>query len=384
MHDTIALVGRAPGTRHWIARLPEDVPIYSIAACWNIIPREMTACVEIHYQWWFSHPRYAPKMYEWMQQPHPFPIYTQEVYTDVPSSVAYPFADVLALANVKRCAGADWQETINQYFTSSYDYLIGLAILHNPRRIISVGYDMASDTEYRYQREGGAFWLGVAAGRGIEVVIPEECPMLRGMLYGYGGAQAIRRERIERLRIQALAWCDKAQENMRIAAEALPDDHATRTTEPEIRALYEDMGRARDELFLMDGVRQAVDQLLERFTMSDIVTRQELETQTAVANTQYVKLGSMLNFWEGVLKDRAQRLDHNRHDPGNERAFTSELADAQEQLIRTRSEFMVWKGGVQTLRMLVDECDMLYRPDWKPTTFLASVSVVDGVEVVTT
>ena len=60
---------------------------------------------------------------------------------------------------------------------------------------------MATSTEYSYQRISGSLLMGIAAGRGIDVVIPEESVLIQRMkLYGYEGAQMITRQTLEAYR----------------------------------------------------------------------------------------------------------------------------------------------------------------------------------------
>lgn len=48
------------------------------------------------------------------------------------------------------------------------------------------GCDMATDGEYAYERPCVEFWLGVAAGKGIKVYLPDECDLCNSpQLYGF-------------------------------------------------------------------------------------------------------------------------------------------------------------------------------------------------------
>jgi len=52
-------------------------------------------------------------------------------------------------------------------------------------RIEIFGIELLGEGEYADQREAMSFWMGQAAGMGIEVWIPEECALLDAPLYAY-------------------------------------------------------------------------------------------------------------------------------------------------------------------------------------------------------
>lgn len=73
-----------------------------------------------------------------------------------------------------------------KYLTSSCAYMMALAIAEGYERIEVYGVDLAvDDNEYFYQRPCMEYWIGVADGRGIEVVLPDACPVAKSAhLYG--------------------------------------------------------------------------------------------------------------------------------------------------------------------------------------------------------
>jgi hypothetical protein len=109
------------------------------------------------------------------------PIVTQKKYDHIPTSIEFP------LKCVER-----------QYFTNSIDYMIAFAYLQkewylaeiareSPEKLDLYGVVMKKDTEYAVQRPSLEYWIGVAEGAGIEVVIHEPtyvCKHPKG-LYGY-------------------------------------------------------------------------------------------------------------------------------------------------------------------------------------------------------
>ena len=369
MTDTIALIGRAPSTRKYIADIAPDALIYTIAACNDLVDR-IDACVEIHKPELLAHKNYSPELWAWLQEPHDFPILMHDAIPEVPASVRYPKEEALALVNIVRNGGRR-----NEYMASSFDWLMAYAILQNPRRIEVYGYDMSSDTEYIYQREGASGWLMFAAGRGIEVYIPDECALLKAdMLYGYDGAQAVTGARIAELRVRALGWFDEAKEHLETLYQSLPRGDVI-DVEDERAALFRAASDARDAYFIRSGVLQSLDELRDRFSLDDIVTRQQLELQKRMAGLEMQRRMSFLNFWEGVISDRKQRLDDNSTDPHNAAIFLQELHDAHKKQNSSRDEFFTWKGGTLLLDQLIRECDLRFNPDWVPVAEIATIPV---------
>lgn len=72
------------------------------------------------------------------------------------------------------------------YFTNSISWMIAFAIMSDAYDRISVyGIDMAQDSEYGSQRPSCEYFLGLAAGQGIEVYIPPTSDLLKTpFLYG--------------------------------------------------------------------------------------------------------------------------------------------------------------------------------------------------------
>jgi hypothetical protein len=124
-----------------------------------------------------------PDHWDWLQQLHPnMEILMQEVDPLVPNAVKYPLEEISAmLDNVKQ--GKDLKPV--QHFTASVAYAIALAIHRKYSHIKLYGFEMAHHEEYAVQREGVMFWLGFAAGRGINLEINCMDGLLQKPLYGY-------------------------------------------------------------------------------------------------------------------------------------------------------------------------------------------------------
>ena len=129
--------------------------------------------------------------WEWLKNNQDIPVYMMELRPEVPKAVRYPIESVSELVPVSRR---------RKVFTSSFDYLMALAICEGYERIECYGFEMGSDTEYRYQREGAAYWIAQCDARGIELVLPENTALLRNKMYGYEGGSMIYRQDLERMK----------------------------------------------------------------------------------------------------------------------------------------------------------------------------------------
>lgn len=109
------------------------------------------------------------------------PIYMTEKHPDVPNSVAYPLDEIL-----DHFGNCFKKPKHAKYFTNTVSYMIALAIYEGAEELHIYGIDMATSTEYETQKPSCEFWLGVAAGRGIKIHVPDEADLLKAkFLYGY-------------------------------------------------------------------------------------------------------------------------------------------------------------------------------------------------------
>jgi hypothetical protein len=81
------------------------------------------------------------------------------------------------------------------YFSNTVDYALALAIHYDYTLIDLYGVNMATASEWAYQKSGVDFWCGVAIGAGRKVrVFGEQSRIMKtsdGLLYGYDIPQKI-------------------------------------------------------------------------------------------------------------------------------------------------------------------------------------------------
>lgn len=123
-------------------------------------------------------------MVEWLKS-HPGPVYTSIVRDGYPGMVAFPLEEVL---NAKHDSNGG-----APYFNSTAAYAIAFAVHLGVKKISLFGIDYTLPNAH-HGEQGRAcceFWLGIAASRGIEIVVPETTTLLDACapaaerLYGY-------------------------------------------------------------------------------------------------------------------------------------------------------------------------------------------------------
>lgn len=113
----------------------------------------------------------------------PQPIYMQQRWDDIPASVEYPFAAVQESV-FKGFPRGLW-DTQKDWYNSSPAYMIALALHEGATTIGLYGIDVLDDSEFTLERPCLEYLIGLAVGRGVEVVIPEG-PTALGKFRGTG------------------------------------------------------------------------------------------------------------------------------------------------------------------------------------------------------
>jgi hypothetical protein len=167
----IALIGNAPSVHH--APWDDDSwEIWAHASSANYCQR-VDRYFDLHpKKFWVKGKRWEPNYYGWLKRLET-PIFMQRRYHEIPRSVAYPKARILA--------------EFRRYMTSQAAWMIALAMTEGVTHLGFFGIHYASDAEHAAQRAGCEYWMGLAEGRGVHLVVPPGNPLLRtpDRLYGY-------------------------------------------------------------------------------------------------------------------------------------------------------------------------------------------------------
>jgi hypothetical protein len=130
-------------------------------------------------------------------------IYMQEKWKDVPNSVKYPLDEMIAL------------NPRGKYFDSSLSYMLMLASTMGYKEIFVVGFEMAAQSEYFYQRANFEFLYGCLTAKGQKITLPENTSLLKGKMYGYENMKTGYRQQLD-MRL-AILNNELATHNMELA-----------------------------------------------------------------------------------------------------------------------------------------------------------------------
>jgi hypothetical protein len=168
----VALIGTAPSSR---MLAPYGDPTWQIWGCspgnMNTLPR-VDIWFELHSNLlWPEHEAYGKPYIEWLKA-QPFPVFMQD-QTQVARATVFPKNEMVALFG-------------DSFFTSSFTWMMALAIARGATEISLYGIDMASRDEYIRQRPGFFFFKWLAEQRGIKVSAPHESDIMQApALYAY-------------------------------------------------------------------------------------------------------------------------------------------------------------------------------------------------------
>jgi len=200
----VAIVGFAPSSMRDAVHLfgNPDIEIWGLNQLYMAFPeilpgarppdkRNVTRWFQIHHRHSYDQTiNRDHSHHEWLAQRREveFPIYMQNKEPDVPMSVEFP-KDMIV-------------EKFGNYFTNSISWEIALAIHEGFEKIYIFGVDMAQDSEYSFERPSVEYFIGIARGAGINVVVPEKSDILKTMwLYPFEDSAPFR-AKIEARRIE--------------------------------------------------------------------------------------------------------------------------------------------------------------------------------------
>lgn len=181
----VALIGTAPSSK---MLAPFNDPSWKIWACspgnQNQLPR-VDVWFELHGNLhWPEHASYGLPYIEWLKTLK-IPVYMQN-QEYVPHAVIFPKDEMI-------------KEFGRDFFTSSFAWMMALAIHQGAKEIALFGIDMASRDEYILQRPGFYFFKHIAEQRGIKVSAPHESDIMQPPgLYGFSDVTPFGRKTLAR------------------------------------------------------------------------------------------------------------------------------------------------------------------------------------------
>ena len=195
-----------------------------------------------------------------------FPIYMQRAHDDIPNSVALPIGEIIKNLIPETNHQSD-------YFTSSFAFMFGLAVFMGYKQIELYGFEMGAQTEYAYQRAGAEYLIGLAQGRGVNVVIPKQSTLLQGPMYAYKHMKQGYRQNLEmrgqflgkqlddeRSRLNVLVGRSQAFEE--IAETQMKNEKEGKQEPINLGALIQNSHSDKEkQLGLMNGIRFAIEEV---------------------------------------------------------------------------------------------------------------------------
>jgi hypothetical protein len=319
MNTTVAIVGSHPETRKLAPYDDQSVDIWVFNEAFSQTARDRETnlpdkwCKRADVVFQLHTPAIYRSQYnrsdrnhwQWLQKNHNnLVIYMQEIDDQVPNSEKYPLDELCAdlLANIK-LVDKHGQKREVRFFTSTIAEALALAIDLNYQRILIYGIEMASATEYFYQREGVAFWIGYAAGRGIEIELHSAHGLFDRPVYAYDGIIGREPEEFQ-ARIDDLEKLhEELYANLKKAEQAVQQAFGNgRLTEH-----IEQLAQASTDIGKIDGMLEEVKKYhIKAMAMWDdagtaIIDRNEFEGALAQARDDAAELGKMVYIEEGRM-----------------------------------------------------------------------------------
>jgi len=181
MEKTVYILGKGDG---WdaIEEAPKDSIIYGVNDACLRTP-EVTHTFHMHDLYEYGKAKVTESSTRLLKRHcelHPeMELYSIKHYKDFPNCKIYPLDEVLEYFNLPI-----------PYFTSGPEYMIAYAIMkENPDVLALHGLNMSVGKEYIDQKPGVEFWIGLALGKGIKVLLQHEHTSIMktrdSKLYGY-------------------------------------------------------------------------------------------------------------------------------------------------------------------------------------------------------
>jgi hypothetical protein len=162
----LAIVGSHPETRHLVPWDDENYDIWTIneaATMKDSWVKRCTGIFQLHPRSIWDNPnnKNDPKHGEWLKANKTATVFMLEKYPDVPMAEKYPLDEITKkyLSNLE-VTGTSTRKT-NKFYTCTVAYMCALALWKGYKEVDIYGAELSVDSEYRFQRPGAAFWLGL-------------------------------------------------------------------------------------------------------------------------------------------------------------------------------------------------------------------------------
>jgi len=179
--DTVVIVGRGKITRDLVDYERDDCEYWGVNDAYNYM-QKVDVIFQLHER---SRLENFPRGKEHLKilKSLDIPIVTVKKWSDIPTSVAYPWKEVISV--------------YGDYFTNTISEMIALALYMKYKRIELYGCDFVDERERRLQLPSITHYIGIAIGHKIacgipEVYIPPQSPILKTLfVYGRDGSSGV-------------------------------------------------------------------------------------------------------------------------------------------------------------------------------------------------
>lgn len=210
MSGLVAIAGFASATREAVYKSRADEVwslnmLHSSKTMRKLFPLNITRLFELHPKWMLQKDWYAnDDHWGWLTRiKHHYPVYLIEDYPEIHNGVRYPLEAVN-----EKFLNRLWRDGENiQYYTSSFCYMLPLAVMEGFDRIEVYGFEMGSDTEYVYQKSGAEFWIGVCS-QYADIYMHKDSLLCKSKLYGFEGGQLVHPDTLEEYRMYYMSQVD--------------------------------------------------------------------------------------------------------------------------------------------------------------------------------
>lgn len=171
----IGIIGTYKGTLGFAPWADPTWEFWSHASAFNAVPAERAdMLIDIHPPHCHQEKRKNGFIdyYDWLKKQRT-PVMMQKRYPEVVSSQKYPYEEIKS-------------EFPGIEIGSQVSYMIALALVRGVTHIGLWGVQFSSDSEYKHQRGNCQLWIGIAIGRGVQLVIPRGCTLLSDIGEDYG------------------------------------------------------------------------------------------------------------------------------------------------------------------------------------------------------
>lgn len=123
--------------------------------------KRSTAIIQLHPRSIWDNPKNKndPHHGEWLKKNTTSTVYMMEKFEDVPMAVTYPLKEII---EKYLCRFEVFSPRARKEFiTCTVAYMAGLAVYLGYEQVNFYGVELSVDSEYRFQRPGAAFWIGI-------------------------------------------------------------------------------------------------------------------------------------------------------------------------------------------------------------------------------